>query len=81
MNKIHTAESDTKEIPEGRIVRTRCGKQIAFNSHGSKPMGGIICSLCSGFPMQKVGHPPFIFAVSELVLEEEKKPLTRSVSA
>ena len=77
MNKIHTAESDSKEIPEGQMVRTNCGKKLVFRSHGGKPPGGVICLLCNGYrPKSKVGTPPFFFAIIE-----EEKPLIQIASA
>lgn len=75
MNIIHVAESDSKDIPDGQIVRTRCHKTLIFRSHGSKPLGGIICQLCDG-SRSRAGNAPFIFAVFE-----EQKPLAHTAPA
>ncbi|MEK7502986.1 MAG: hypothetical protein AAB556_00910 [Patescibacteria group bacterium] len=68
---IHIAESDIKDIPDGRVVRVRCGKRLIFRSHSGKPQGGRICLICDGPKI--TGTPPHILAVYE-----EEKPLAHS---
>lgn len=75
MNIIHSVASDSEDIPDGQLVRTKCQKMLVFRSHGSKPLGGIICQLCDG-SRSRAGNPPFIFAVFE-----EQKPLAHTAPA
>ena len=76
MNTIHSTESNTKEIADGQIVLTRCGKKIKFRVFGNSFTGGMLCQTCSGSSGE--GNFKFLLAVLEV---EEKKPLTHSVSA
>ena len=77
LNIIHSTESNTKEITDGQIVLTRCGKKIAFHLFGNAFTGGKLCQTCS---TSSEGGYQFLLAVLE-VEAGEKKSLTQSASA